>query len=68
MKFSEKNDQGNIVFSCADDGIGMSKLKSADKSSSLGLHLVKILTSQLEGTLKITKKKGTKFEISFPGD
>ncbi|OQX87055.1 hypothetical protein B6D60_04860 [candidate division KSB1 bacterium 4484_87] len=64
----KKDDQGNIVFSCADDGMGMSELKSADKSSSLGLQLVKILTSQLEGTLKITKKKGTKFEISFPGD
>ncbi|MEA2003498.1 MAG: sensor histidine kinase [archaeon] len=60
--------KGKISFTVSDDGVGLPKGFNADKSKTLGLHLVKILTEeQLQGKLKITsgKEKGSKFKIEF---
>jgi len=38
---------------------------SIEKTKSLGLKLVNILTRQLNGTLDIKNEHGTKFSITF---
>ena len=48
-----------------DDGVGMPEDANFDTTKSLGLHLIKILTAQMEGTMKLLREKGTKFVIRF---
>ena len=48
-----------------DDGVGIGKEANFDSTQSLGLPLIKILTDQMEGTMKVIRKKGTKFVIRF---
>ncbi len=60
--------KGKICITVNDDGVGLPKGFDADKSKTLGIHLVKILTEeQLQGKLKITskKEKGSQFKIEF---
>jgi PAS domain S-box-containing protein len=49
-----------------DNGVGLPSNFSFKHLNSLGLNLVKILTEQLEGTLKLNYYKGTEFCIEFP--
>ena len=48
-----------------DDGKGMPDDASPDKSSSLGLKLVKILSRQLRGTFSFKSDKGAVFLVQF---
>jgi two-component sensor histidine kinase len=49
-----------------DDGIGMPKEVDFRSLDSLGLHLVTILVEdQLQGTIKLDRKRGTIFHIRF---
>ena len=48
-----------------DDGVGLPGDFDLDKVSTLGLRLVKILTSQLGGELTFRRNGGTEFEITF---
>lgn len=54
----------NVVIKIEDDGVGIeSKPREA---KSLGLHIVKILTEQLEGVYKLYDTgNGTAFELTF---
>ena len=49
----------------SDDGIGMPENAAQGNSSSLGIRLVNILTSQLNGKLEMGKGDGTSFIIKF---
>ena len=49
-----------------DNGIGLPKHFDTSKSNSMGIHLVKSLIMQIDGTFSITSKNGTHCEISFP--
>jgi len=65
LKFGkEKN--GNCKISISDNGIGLPKKFSLEKSTNLGLQLVTLLTEQLDGTLSIKNKTGASFTITFP--
>ena len=56
----------NIVhMEISDDGVGFPKGFDIKKSDSLGLQLVYTLTEQLDGDIKISSKKGTKYLIKF---
>jgi PAS domain S-box-containing protein len=49
-----------------DNGIGLPKEINVSQSKSLGLLIVNQLISQIDGVLKITRGKGTRFQITFP--
>jgi len=53
------------LLACRDDGVGLPGDFDLDKVSTLGLRLVKILTSQLGGELTFRRNGGTEFEITF---
>ncbi|EKQ53707.1 MAG: PAS domain S-box [Methanobacterium sp. Maddingley MBC34] len=57
------HDKIKLVIS--DNGIGLPEEVSAGKTETLGLQLVNNLVNQLDGTLKIGRKHGTKFTIIF---
>ncbi len=50
----------------SDNGIGIPKDLNPEKSLTLGLKLIFILTKQLEGSLRINRGKGTEFIVEFP--
>ena len=57
---------GRIDLTVSDDGVGLPAGFDIDKSKTLGLHLVKILSEdQLQGTLEVTSDGGVTFEIEF---
>lgn len=49
----------------ADNGIGLSNKMDIENIETLGLQLVNSLVKQLEGTIRIDIRDGTKFEIIF---
>lgn len=56
-----------ITIKIRDDGSGISKEKYINKSSSLGMVLVRNFTDQLNATMKIdTGKSGTSFHFEIP--
>jgi len=48
-----------------DDGVGMPANWDENSSKTLGLQLVNILVSQMKGSLKMVREKGTAFHIYF---
>ncbi len=48
-----------------DDGVGIPENVNFDTIESLGLHLINILTAQLEGKMELVRENGTKFIIKF---
>jgi two-component sensor histidine kinase len=53
------------ILEVADDGIGIASSVDMDNPDSLGFQLLEMLTQQLEGTLHLDSKKGTKFTVRF---
>jgi PAS domain S-box-containing protein len=49
-----------------DDGAGMPQEIDFEATKSMGLYLVKLLTAQIGGTVKLNRKEGTAFTILFP--
>ncbi len=48
-----------------DDGVGLPDGFEVESSESLGMQLIQALTSQLDGELKVSRLKGTTFEVTF---
>jgi two-component sensor histidine kinase len=55
------------ILSVRDTGVGLPEQISVEGTKSLGLHLVSILASQLEGVVETTRSGGTMFTITFRG-
>ena len=55
-----------LKLTIADNGIGLPGTYDIDKSSSLGMNLVKGLAKQLEGTFEIKNSDGLSIAIEFP--
>jgi two-component sensor histidine kinase len=49
-----------------DNGIGLLNDFDINKIKSVGLHLVSLMVSQLNGQIKFTSENGTKIFIEFP--
>lgn len=49
-----------------DRSIGLPMDIDVEKSETLGLQLVWILTEQIDGIVEVTRKDGACFRISFP--
>jgi PAS domain S-box-containing protein len=57
---------GWLRLTLADDGVGLPAEVVIDKSPTLGLKLVQILSEQLGAKFSIKRTEGTQFEILFP--
>jgi two-component sensor histidine kinase/ligand-binding sensor domain-containing protein len=66
ITFNMINDGRDYLFSVADDGIGLSGDVDIEKSNSMGLEIVRILTQQLDGQLSLNSGGGTEFRVEFP--
>ncbi|HVI86892.1 MAG TPA: PAS domain S-box protein [Dongiaceae bacterium] len=67
LSVSMKQDDRDIVeLRVEDDGIGIPSEIDFETTSTLGLQLVQLLTSQLKGTLDINRVNPTCFTIAFP--
>jgi PAS domain S-box-containing protein len=58
-------DDGLYDLIISDNGVGMPENINFHETDTLGLQLVNSLVNQLEGTIKLTRKNGTKFKIKF---
>jgi len=56
---------GKILLSVHDDGVGIPESIEISDTETLGLQLVHTLTEQLEGEIKLTRDKGSKFDLIF---
>jgi PAS domain S-box-containing protein len=54
-----------ISLSVADNGVGLPEGLDFQQTESLGMRLICILTEQLGGSVRINRKKGTKFSLTF---
>jgi len=61
-----KKINSRIVLKVEDNGIGLQKDFDINKIKSVGLHLVSLMVSQLDGNIKFTSENGTKIKIEFP--
>ncbi|MBL4668526.1 MAG: hypothetical protein JKY30_04620, partial [Flavobacteriales bacterium] len=63
LTFNEKEDTYNLLI--GDNGVGMPKEILEKEEGSLGMELIKIFVTQLDGKIKRLENKGTFFEIIF---
>jgi two-component sensor histidine kinase len=49
-----------------DDGAGFPDGTDFHQTQTLGLQLVRTLTDQLEGTISLSRERGTELIITFP--
>jgi two-component sensor histidine kinase len=61
-----RRDNGDYALVVGDDGVGFPAGVDFRHTDSLGLQLVTALVDQLEGTIKLDARAGTRFEITFP--
>jgi len=57
---------GNYYLKVADNGVGFPDSVDLENTESLGIQIVRTLTSQINGTLEYESKGGTEFTLSFP--
>ncbi len=60
-----RNDEGLIILSIRDDGIGLPDGLDNGRSDTLGMEIVTSLVGQIDGRLEILRDQGTEFRISF---
>ncbi len=53
------------VLFISDDGIGLPPALDFSAAESMGFQLVRMLVSQLDGTLELIREKGTAYQIRF---
>ena len=62
----ELTKKGNKIYlKVEDNGIGLPDNLDVENTDTLGLQLVYILVSQLDGDIKVINKKGTTFLFNF---
>jgi PAS domain S-box-containing protein len=68
ISVSLKTNDRNAEIEISDNGIGLPQNFNVEKSSGMGLQLVKMLIQQINGKMTVNIKKGTKFKFIFPLD
>jgi two-component sensor histidine kinase len=61
-----RNSESSYLLSLSDSGIGFPKSFNMEKSNTLGLKLVKLLSKQLKGKLEFSLNKGAEFKLLIP--
>ena len=59
-------DDGHVLLTVDDDGVGLPDDLDAATAASLGLQLVQSLADQLGGSLDIASEGGARFRVRFP--
>ena len=57
--------ENSIILVVGDDGIGMNSNIDIKTNSGFGLQLVQMLVTQMDGEIRVDRKKGTKFTIKL---
>ena len=60
-----KKINSQMVLIVEDNGIGLQKDFDINKIKSIGLHLVNLMVTQLDGKIKFISENGTKIIIEF---
>ncbi len=60
-----KQQKSRVVLEISDNGVGLPKPFEEMNSDTLGLQLIITLAEQLDGDLKVDRKKGTKYLLKF---
>ncbi len=58
-------DKNQYELTVEDNGIGLSEDIDTNSSATLGIHLVSMLTKQIDGSIDIERDHGTRFLIRF---
>lgn len=61
-------DDNNMMLNIADDGIGLPEDFDMKEASSLGMEMMKALSKQLDGNLKIEDNDGVVITFVFPAE
>lgn len=61
----KKTNSDKILLSVKDNGVGISENVDFENANSLGLRLVNMLVTQLNGDLRVTSNNGTEFIVIF---
>jgi PAS domain S-box-containing protein len=56
---------GMVFMEISDDGVGLPESLDFESSTSFGLMLIKMLSDQLDGTIRLERGKGTKYSLEF---
>jgi PAS domain S-box-containing protein len=64
----KRSADGSLLFSVADNGIGLPDTLDIRNTESFGLQLVMLLVDQVQGALRIDRTSGTRFELAFVGE
>ncbi|WP_321991552.1 histidine kinase dimerization/phosphoacceptor domain -containing protein [Marispirochaeta aestuarii] len=65
VSLGKKTGTHTIVLTVKDNGSGLNPDFSLESSASLGMRLIQLLTSQLDGTLSYSSDQGTTFNVEF---
>jgi two-component sensor histidine kinase len=65
IRIELKKEDNKIYLKVSDNGIGLPDNLDVENTDTLGLQLVYILISQLDGDIKVINKKGTTFLLNF---
>lgn len=60
-----KVDAENFSLIISDNGVGIPEDIDFEKSDSLGMHLIKALTTQIHGSVSLDRNNGTTYTIRF---
>jgi PAS domain S-box-containing protein len=63
----QSGENGQVLLTVADDGVGLPPELDIQHADSLGLKLVTILAKQINGSLVVQRDKGAVFQIAFQG-
>ncbi|WP_440999167.1 histidine kinase dimerization/phosphoacceptor domain -containing protein [Fodinibius sp. SL11] len=58
-------EEGNVVLTVEDEGMGLDSDFSLEESESLGFSLIKILSQQIDADVTVESKNGTKVTVVF---
>jgi PAS domain S-box-containing protein len=56
---------GHVILTVSDDGVGFPNDVDFRNTESLGMQLVVMLVEQIDGTIEMSRDKGTEFKIVF---
>ncbi|WP_319414725.1 histidine kinase dimerization/phosphoacceptor domain -containing protein [Marispirochaeta aestuarii] len=65
VSLEKKTGTHTIVLTVKDNGSGLNPDFSLESSASLGMRLIQLLTSQLDGTLSYSSNQGATFSVEF---
>ncbi len=66
IRISMRLDEGKMVLTVSDNGVGLPADWDLADVNTLGLGLVENLIGQIDGVLELDKSRGTTFKITFP--